>query len=306
MPKTSRTAAAVYLTFLVLVWGINWPLSKYALMYSPPLLFAGIRTAIGGLLLIAFALWQRKPLRLRQTWHIYLIASLLNIILYYSFQTVGLQYMPAGLFTAIVFLQPVLLGVFSWMWLGETMYPLKIFGLLLGFAGVAAITTGGISGHFSIWGAVLAIASAISWAAGTIYAKKMAPLVDSLWMTGMQVAFGGIVILGTGSITESWSDIVWNMPFIADTLFIGIFVIAFGWIVYFKLIRSGEASKVGSFMFLIPLIAILISVLFLNEHVTINLAAGLALIAASIIVVNMKRKQVKVGLSSRREAPNPH
>ncbi|MGG4143273.1 DMT family transporter [Paenibacillus algorifonticola] len=293
MPGISRSAATMYLIFLVFIWGINWPLTKYALDFSPPLLFAGIRTLIGGILLVGFAIWKRGPLRLKQNWLIYLIASMLNIIMYYSFQTIGLQYMPAGLFTAIVFLQPVLLGVFAWLWLGEAMYPLKIIGLLLGFAGVAAITTGGISGHISVWGLLLAIVSAISWAGGTIYTKKMAARVDSLWMTAMQVAIGGVVILGTGSMTESWSDIVWNMSFIFDTLFISIFVIAIGWLIYFKLIRNGDSAKVGSFMFLIPLIAIVFSVLFLNEHVTINLAVGLALVASSIIVVNRKPRRLK-------------
>ncbi|WP_338556887.1 DMT family transporter [Paenibacillus sp. KS-LC4] len=283
----------MYLIFLVFIWGINWPLSKYALDFSPPLLFAGIRTLLGGIVLIGFAIWKRGPLRLKQNWPIYAIASVLNIIFYYSFQTIGLQYMPAGLFTAIVFLQPVLLGVFAWLWLGEAMYPLKIVGLLLGFAGVAAITAGGISGHISVWGVLLAIASAICWAGGTIYTKKMAPRVDPLWMTAMQVAIGGVVILAAGLASESWSDIVWNMSFIFDTLFISVFVIAIGWLIYFKLIGNGDAAKVGSFMFLIPLIAIVFSVLFLNEHVTINLAVGLALVAASIIVVNRKPRRLE-------------
>lgn len=56
------------LIFLVIVWGINWPLSKIALAYAPPLLFAGIRTVIAGVILIVAALPKRKALQFSKLW----------------------------------------------------------------------------------------------------------------------------------------------------------------------------------------------------------------------------------------------
>lgn len=276
------------LIFLVVIWGINWPISKIALDYAPPLLFAGIRTVIGGCILILIALPKFKELRMKQLWPVYLTSAVLSIVFYYGFQTIGLQYVPAGLFSSIVFLQPVLLGIFSWLWLGESMYGLKLAGLLLGFIGVAALSIGGLNGSISIWGIILALASALSWALGTIYIKRNAVRVDMLWMTAMQITIGGIILLLSGFVTENWSDIVWSGAFIVDTLFIAIFVIALGWLVYFKLINEGEAGKVGSFTFLIPLISIITSVIFLKEKITLNLVIGLLLIVISIVLVNVK------------------
>ncbi len=286
----SRNRTIVYLSFLVFMWGINWPLSKYALEFAPPLLFAGIRTVIGGLLLVAFALPRRNKLRLRETWPFYLTSAALSIVCYYGFQTVGLQYMPAGLFSAIVFLQPVLLGVFAWMWLGERMYAWKMVGLLLGFAGVAAMSIGGLEGGVSFIGIALALASALSWALGTVYIKRTAAKVDSLWMTAMQITIGGVLLTAYGSTAENWTEIRWTGSFIADTLVISVFVIAIGWLVYFKLIGSGEASTVGSFTFLIPVVSILFSVLFMDERLTSNLLAGMGLIVCSILLVNARVK----------------
>jgi O-acetylserine/cysteine efflux transporter len=276
------------LLFLVVVWGINWPLSKIALSYAPPLLFAGIRTLIGGVLLILIALPRLKTLRFKQLWPVYLSSAILSIVFYYGFQTIGLQYVPAGLFSSIVFLQPVLLGIFSWLWLGESMYGLKIAGLLLGFVGVASLSIGGFTGSISLWGIILALASALSWAFGTIYMKSQAARVDTLWMTAMQITIGGIILTAAGTFTERWGDIHWNGAFIGDTLFISVFVIALGWLVYFKLINEGEAGKVGSFTFLIPLISIGTSVVILNEQITLNLIIGLLLIVCSIVLVNVK------------------
>ena len=293
MQQRKKTIAL--LIFLVMVWGINWPLSKIALAYAPPLLFAGIRTVISGVLLILAALPKLKELQFKKLWRVYLTSAILSIVFYYGFQTIGLQYLPSGLFSAIVFLQPVLLGIFAWIWLGESMYGFKLFGLLLGFLGVAALSVGGFTGSISAAGVLLALASALSWALGTVYIKRSAPRVDMLWMTAMQIMIGGIILLAAGSATESWSAITWNSAFIINTLFIAVFVIALGWMVYFKLINEGEAGKVGSFTFLIPLISIGSSVVLLDEHITLNMVVGMLLIISSIILVN-----VRLGRAARR------
>ncbi|MFB5266922.1 DMT family transporter [Paenibacillus enshidis] len=302
MPKLSRSRTAVYLVFLIIMWGVNWPLSKFALEYTPPLLFAGLRTCIAGLLLILVALPRFRELRFRQNWPIYLISSLLNIVLFYGFQTIGLGYVPAGLFSAIVFLQPVLLGIAAWLWLGEGMSGKKLIGLLLGFLGVAAISIGGLAGHIAPEGIFLAIGSAVAWTLGTVYMKKTSGRVDTLWMTAIQITIGGIVLLASGAVVEDWTAIRWEPVFIYDMLFISVFVIALGWLTFFKLIGSGEASKVGSFTFLIPLIAITCSVLFLGEHVTLNLAAGLVLIVLSILLVNGKQRRLAARSSSTAQS----
>jgi drug/metabolite transporter (DMT)-like permease len=295
MKEMSRSKTALILAFLVITWGVNWPLSKLALTYTPPLLFAGIRTFLGGLILLVFALPKWKQLRLKETWHLYTISAVLNIILFYGLQTVGLGYMPAGLFSAIVFIEPVLLGIFSWIWLGESMYGLKIAGLILGFAGVAVISSGGFTGSLSVTGILLALGSALGWGLGTVFVKKTGDRVNAIWMVTLQLLIGGIILMGAGTGMESWSAIQWNTAFISDLLFISIFVIAFGWLAFFTLVGSGEASKVGSYTFLIPLIAIIVSSMLLHESITLNLIAGLIFILLSIFLVNMPVKTKKRG-----------
>ncbi|MFC9777068.1 DMT family transporter [Paenibacillus chitinolyticus] len=299
MERSSRKRTAFLLAFLVLMWGINWPLTKHALIYTPPLLFAGIRTLIGGFLLLLVAIPRYKKLNFKQTWHIYLISAVLNIILFYGLQTVGLGYLPSGLFSAIVFFQPVLLGILSWLWLGESMYGLKMFGLLLGFAGVATITSAGLNGHISFTGILLALGSAVSWAFGTVFMKKTGDRVDSIWMVTLQLLMGGVVLTGTGLSTESVSDIAWTGPFIFSLLFISVFVIALGWLAFFTLVGSGEASKVASFTFLIPLISITASAIFMNEAITINLLAGLMLIVVSIVLVNVPPRSFRAAKAKK-------
>ncbi|MFD0714219.1 DMT family transporter [Paenibacillus sp. GCM10027626] len=293
MKSLSKLQTVLLIGFLVLVWGINWPLSKYALTYVPPILFSGIRTLLGALLLLIVALPRIRQLRWRQSWPVYAVTAAVNITLYYGLQTIGLGYLPSGLFSAIVFIQPVLVGIFSWLWLGESMNALKITGLLLGFAGVGTICVGssGMTGHISVTGILLALGSALSWAAGTVYVKKKAQHVDPIWMVTMQLLLGGIFMSGAGSLMERWSEIDWEPAFIGSLLFISIFVIAIGWLVFYKLIDSGEASKVASYTFMIPIVAIISGTLFLHEQLTYSLLIGIALIVISIYFVNRQPRR---------------
>ncbi|WP_082208493.1 DMT family transporter [Paenibacillus dauci] len=286
---TAPRKTLLLLLFLVMVWGINWPLTKLALPEVPPILFSGLRTLIGGVLLLFIAMRHREKLQWKQNWPVYTVLAIFNIIGYYGLQTVGIGYLPAGLFSTIVFLQPVLLSLFAWLWLGESMSVLKVVGLLFGFAGVAVISSGGLEGNLSPLGIGLAVASALCWAIGTIYMKKKSAQLDSLWTVTVQLLIGGIVLSVIGSGTESWSDIHWTPSFIGILLFISVFVIAAGWLVYFKLMDSGEASTVGSYTFAIPVIANIFSVILLGESVTLPLLIGLVMIAVGIGLVNRKR-----------------
>ncbi|MEI2467003.1 DMT family transporter [Niallia taxi] len=291
MKRLSSKQTIIYIIVLVVMWGANWPLTKLALAYTPPLLFAGLRTLIGGAILVIFALHRLNKLRLKDNWHIYLISSLFNIILYYGLQTIGLNYLPAGLFSAIVFLQPVLLGLLSWIWLGEPMFGMKIIGLLLGSIGVFTLSATGFNGSYSSFiGILLALGTAVFWSLGVVYMKKTNEQVDAIWAISIQLVIGGAFLISTGTIFENWSEIIWNVPFITYLLTISIFVIAIGWVLYFKLVSSGEVSRVSSYTFLIPVVSILTSSLLLNEAVTVNLLMGLILIMVSILLVNYKQK----------------
>ncbi|CAH0272299.1 hypothetical protein SRABI84_03672 [Peribacillus simplex] len=137
---------------------------------------------------------------------------------------------------------------------------------------------------------ILALGSALSWRLGTVFIKKTSDRVDSIWMVTLQLIMGGLFLLIVGTSVESWSNIQWEMPFIINLVYISFFVIAFGWLAFFTLVNSGDASKVGSFTFLIPLISILFSSFLLQENITLNLLVGLLLILISILFVNIKLK----------------
>ncbi|WP_028595069.1 DMT family transporter [Paenibacillus assamensis] len=290
---TKTTYAALLLVF---IWGGSWPIYKMAVPYTPPLLFAGMRTLIGGLILAALLYKMRNKIKWRENWVKYCISALFNTILFFGLQTVGLNYLPGGLLSVLVYFQPVLLGLFAWIWLGEHMPPFKIIGLIIGFLGIVFVSVDGLTVHVSIIGVVLGLLMALSWALGVVYVKKVSNEVDAFWMVSLQFIIGGVVLTGTGTIVENWSTIEWNGKYLFGLGYGSTFGIPLAYIIYYKLIHAGEASKIGTFTFLVPIIAVLISTVFLDEPVTYRLIVGLLFVGVSIYLVNYRAKKAKASL----------
>lgn len=285
------TKSTTALLSLVIIWGVSWPIYKVAVSYTPPLLFAGLRATLGGLILAVIIIKMRDKINWRKNWNKYCISAFFNTILFFGLHTVGLIYLPGGLFSVLVYFQPVLLGLFAWIWLGENMTPIKMIGLVIGFLGIVVVSVDGLIVHISVIGVVLGLLTALAWAIGVIYVKKVSVEVNALWMVAMQFTIGGFVLLVAGTFLENWSAIEWNGIYLFGLGFGATMGIPVAYVIYYQLVNSGEASKVGSFTFLVPVIAVYVSTVFLDEPVTFTLIAGLLLVVISICLVNYKGKK---------------
>lgn len=288
--KSSRWMSAFLIFVLVLLWGVSFAIYKIALRDAPPLLFAGIRTLLGGLVILVIALAQGRKPHLIRHFPIYFISAVFNVVLFFGLQTVGLNDLPAGLFSVLIYLEPVLVGFLAWLWLKESMTWQKIVGLICGFGGVAAISVHSLTSHLSVVGVVIGIMTAIFWSIGTVYSKRAQEKIDTMWLLAIQFLIGGIIITATGSATEPWSSVHWTSSFILATLFGGFLGIAISWMIWFRLVATGDASRVAAFTFFVPLISVLTSVLFLGERLSIWLFVGLILIVGGIYLTNRRTR----------------
>ncbi|WP_449445508.1 DMT family transporter [Ureibacillus acetophenoni] len=290
----SNIKTMIGLISLVCIWGSVWPIYKYALQFSPPVLFFRIRSIIAGFLFALILIPQWKHIKWKENWSVYVMSSIFNVVIFYGMQSVGLQYLPAGLYSVIVYLQPVLVVILAWAYLKETLTKIKIIGVLLGFLGVVMVSLDGISGKIAPIGFVLAVITAAGWAIGTIYVKAKSNVVHGVWLVAIQNVIGGLCMLIYGLGVEDIQTIEWNGWFIVCLLYGAIFGVAIAFIIYTHLMSNGEAGKVSSFTFLVPLIAVLLGTIFLNEPFTISLFIGMVLILLSIYLINKKSKVVNL------------
>jgi drug/metabolite transporter (DMT)-like permease len=289
--KKWLTSTGVLVVALVLMWGFSWAFIKIGLRYSPALIFAGLRTFIGGLTLVIVAAVSGSRPAFRQHWHVYVLSAAFNVFLFFGLQTVGMEYLPSGLLAVLVYFQPILSGVFAWLFLSETFSVRKIIGLAFGFLGVAAVSIGGIEGHTSMLGIFLAICGGLAWAIGTVYSKHVQGRVNMTWLIALQFVIGGIGLLIGAVFTESFAALQLTPTFLVSFAYSALIGVSLSWIVWFTLVHRGEVTKVTSYVFFVPILSVIIGIVFLHERFTLYLLVGLLFVTLGIYLVNSKSKR---------------
>jgi drug/metabolite transporter (DMT)-like permease len=271
---------------LVLFWGSAFAAVKVGLDYSPPMLFAGMRSFVGGLTITAVAVaWGGSP-NLYRDWGVFSLLSVLNVVLFLGLQTFAVMLLPSGTAAVVIYLQPILIGVLAWFVLGEPLSAGKLSGLFLGFAGIVAVSAAGFSGEISASGVAFAVASALSWALGTVYFKRVQERVSMLWAVALPFLTGGILLSALGLANERPAEISWTGPYIASLLYSGLVGTGLAWVLWLGLIRAGEASRVAAYVFFVPLVSVVIGALFLDERLGLSLLVGGALVVCGIYLAN--------------------
>jgi drug/metabolite transporter (DMT)-like permease len=271
---------------LVLFWGLAFSVVKVGLEYSPPMIFAGLRTLIGGLaILLVAVVWGGSP-HLGRDWPIFLLLATFNVVFFFGFQTLAILYLPSGTAAVLEYLQPMLIGLLAWMILGESLSLAKIVGLIVGFSGIVAVSSGSIFGNISPAGVAFGAGSAFSWALGTVFFKRYEARISTMWAVAIPFLIGGVALTLFSFAIESWSEVSPTATLFASLSYVSLVEIALAWLIWFGLVRAGEASRVAVYVFLVPLVSIVIGAIFLDERLTLSLLIGTVLIVTGIYTVN--------------------
>ena len=278
------------MTVLVLAWASTFAAIKVGLDHCPPVLFAGLRVLVGAAALAPLAWRSGVSLRLRETWRIYAVTTTLNVVIFIGLQSLALVHLPSGTAAVLFYLQPVLVGLLAWPMLGERLTATKLGGLLLGFAGVIAVSAAGVEAHLSVQGVAIALVAALAWALGTVYVKRHEDAVTHIPAITLQFLVGGLVLTGLGLLVEDPGDIAWT-PMLGVALgYAGLVGTALAWALWFRLIRAGEASRAAAYIFFVPITALAIGVVLFGETLTPSIVVGSVLVVAGIYLVNRRRR----------------
>ena len=282
MPEGRRTAMIVV---LILAWGSTFAAVKVGLDHCPPLLFGGVRSVVGGLLVMAVAVRLGRPARVRDHARWYAVLTLFNVIGMFGLQVLAIQELPSGLAAVLIYLQPVLTGVLAAPLLGEPLTALKLLGLGLGFSGIVVVSAGAVGGDVSGLGIGLAVAGALVWALGTIAFKRESERVDAIWAVAISFLAGGVLLTALGGLTEGFA-IDWSPRFALALGYTSLIGTALAWVLWFVLVAAGEASRAAAYIFFVPLVSLLIGAVLLGERLGISLLLGSALVVLGVFLVN--------------------
>jgi drug/metabolite transporter (DMT)-like permease len=283
--------AAVYL-----IWGSTYIAIKYAIQTLPPFLMAGTRFLIAGATLYAIARLSadyEKP-SWRQ-WRTSLIVGVLLLLGGNGGVVWAQHYIPSGLAALLVAVEPLWIVLLNWLYLKAERPNLKvILGLVLGFVGIYLLVGNGVaangstSGWTQIFGALLVIGAAFSWACGSLYGLKAPSPKSPVLASGMQMLSGGAVLFLLGSFTGEWSH------FNPDTVSLTsvsalLYLIVFGSIVAFTayswLLKNASPAIVSTYAYVNPVVAVLLGWALANEALSLQMLVGAAIIIGSVALI---------------------
>ncbi len=189
-----------------------------------------------------------------------------------------------------------------------------IIGLLIGFAGVVLLFFESVSGVVSNAGGAASVISflillvgMLSWSGGSIYSKKHSSgstTVNSAW----QMLIAGLVFIPASFINNEWAGFDWQtVP--AESWFATLYLVVFGslaaYSAYVWLLSVRPVTQVSTHVYVNPVVAVLLGVLFAGEHMSWLQVVGLGVILASVLLINLSkyRKQKPVNESINRVKP---
>ena len=286
----------VFALTAAIAWGWAFPIIKVGFsafgitadMTGSKMLFAGIRFAIAGLIVLSVARSSGRSFQTsrRIDWRFILAFALMNTTLHYFFFYVGMSHSEgsrAAILNSLSTFLVVLLACACFK--SDKLTSRKILGCTVGFCGILALNLGGAeSGQFTWLGDGMIILNAICGACANLMTRGLSRRIDIFVGTGYSLSIGGLLLIISGLVFGGTLPQINMLGIICLILLIAIS--ALGFALYNKLLSCNPVGKVAIYNSLIPIVGTVTSCLFLGEtfHMKYALAGGLA--ALGIYIIN--------------------
>lgn len=273
------------------LWGINQVAAKAALTEMAPLWQAGLRSALAGALVWAWAAARGIRLFERDG---SLAGGLLAGALFageFACIFIGLQYTSASRMVVFIYLAPfvVALGM-PWIARGEALSPRQWAGLVLAFGAMAFAFAEGFSAPGTPrqwWGDALGVAAAVLWGGTTLAIRatrlSAAPAEKTLLY---QLALSAVALCAAAAFTGEALPLQWSPRLIGLFGFQAVIVTFASYLAWFWLVRHYAATKLSVFTLSTPLFGLAAGALLLGEGISARLVGALVALAAGIVMVN--------------------
>jgi drug/metabolite transporter (DMT)-like permease len=298
-----RGKALVAYILVCTVWGSTYLAIRVGVMHLPPVLFAGVRFLIAGLLLAGIVLATGG--RLPSGWRDWRVNAITGIFLLLGGNAVVVwaeQHVESGAASVFVAAVPLWAAFFDALWPGGTsVFTWRVcVGLALGFLGsalLAGVTPGDLMNADLAGPVALTLASA-SWALGTVYSKRNPTETSPYAASAVQMLAGGVVISLLGLVLGEVGQWRWSAAGMGALAYLVVFGSIVGFTAYAYALRHASPTIVGTYAYVNPVVAVLLGWAILHEEITARTIGAMVLILGAVLMI-----QLSPGAHGKARAP---
>jgi drug/metabolite transporter (DMT)-like permease len=289
-------------------WGSTYLGIGIAVEQIPPATMCAVRFLIAGVVMLAYCALAGHRIRFsaRQLWHLAVVGILLlmggNLTLSYAEKIV-----PTGLSALLIAISPLWFLVLDSLLLGDHHISRRgKIGLVVGIAGVIVLIWPdlrhpNVLGHRELWWTLTLQLGSVSWALGSVLSKKWQTAAnDPFSAIAWQVTFAGIGNLIFALLVEKTFHVTWTYRGVGAILYLVVFGSWIGYTAYIWLLQHVPTSKVSTYAYVNPVVAVFLGWLVLHERIDRYIAMGSAIIIASVVLVTSAKvsKRAAEGLAA--------
>ena len=297
--RPSRWTVILAFGLVYLLWGSTYLGIDIAVQNIPPALMCGLRFTLAGvvMLTVCAATGRRIFYSPRQLALAAVVGLLLlmggNLTLSYAELAVS-----TGLAALIVAITPLWFLVLDSVLLGDHHISARgRAGLFLGIAGLVVLVwpqlQAGSLGHRELWASLSLIGGSFSWALGSVLSKRWQSGMDVFSSTGWQVTAAGAGNFGFAVIAGDLKRVHWAASSLGAVAYLVVCGSWIGYTAYIWLLKHVPTSKVSTYAYVNPVVAVFLGWLILHERVDRFILAGSAIVVLSVILVTSAKVKPK-------------
>lgn len=283
--------ARLMLAVLCVVWGATWPIMRIALNEVPPFTMRTISVFVGGVMLFVICAIKRRSLHIpgAKGWAHVTIAAMLNVASFSVFSTFAQLSAATSRVAILSYTMPIWAVVLAWIFLRERPTGMQPVAIGLCAAGLAVLIYPLAETKIPV-GILLALATGVSWAAGTVYLKWARLQADPMAIATWQVAISFVVIAACMLIFEGGPQLqAAHADGLVATVATGVLGTGTAYGLWFSIMRRLPAMTASLGVLGSPVIGVIASVLILGERPTPADIIGFALILTASACVLLSR-----------------
>ena len=274
------------------VWGSTFLFIRIGVRELPPLLFAALRFLPAGLILYGWMIAQGERAPTLRQWTSATLLALLIFVGDYGLLFWAEQHVPSGIAAVMLATIPLFMALSEIIFLRTQKLTIRLaLALLIGIGGVAVLMSRSLmlgSAPIDSRGAIALIFASMSWSVASVLSRKL-PLPPSKVMSaGAQMLAGGILLTITAAAFGEFRGFH-PAAISGRAWFALVYLIVFGSLIgftaYVWLLHHESPTKVGTYAYVNPVVAVLLGYFFGGETLGMRTVLGTLFVLVSVLVI---------------------